>query len=210
MVAQCQQQAVQVVQQAQQQVVQQVVQHAQVVQQAVQKVQAVQQAPAAPALQQAVQQQTQETVQLAVQQATQEVVQQVQAVQQAVQKAEAAQAMQQCVQQDISSMLNQPACFVDDASSALASAQEPSQQRLTNAAEQAINNVITNATQDIINNRPITTTTAQAIIATKNILNSVATQVKTKPIRILHDKANEGYSDRRRHLHYNCLPLWIH
>ena len=75
-------------------------------------------------------------------------------------------------------MLNQPAGFVAEASSALASgaAQEPSQQRLTNAAEQAINNVITNATQDIINNRPITTTTAHAIIATKNILNSVATQ----------------------------------
>lgn len=177
-VAQAQQQAVQAVQQAQQQVVQQVVQHAQVVQQAVQKVQAVQQAPAAPAVQQAVQQATQEVVQQAVQQATHEVVQQVQAVQQAVQQAQAAQAMQQAVQQDIGSMLNQPAGFVAEASSALASgaAQEPSQQRLTTAAEQAINNVITNATQDIINNRPITTTTAHAIIATKNILNSVATQ----------------------------------
>ncbi|XP_032454952.1 nuclear factor of activated T-cells 5 isoform X10 [Nasonia vitripennis] len=177
-VAQAQQQAVQAVQTAQQQVVQQVVQHAQVVQQAVQKVQAVQQAPAAPALQQAVQQATQEVVQQAVQQATHEVVQQVQAVQQAVQQAQAAQAMQQAVQQDIGSMLNQPAGFVAEASSALASgaAQEPSQQRLTTAAEQAINNVITNATHDIINNRPITTTTAHAIIATKNILNSVATQ----------------------------------
>lgn len=102
----------------------------------------------------------------------------VQAVQQAVQQAQAAQAMQQAVQQDIGSMLNQPAGFVAEASSALASgaAQEPSQQRLTNAAEQAISSVITNATQDIINNRPITTTTAHAIIATKNILNSVATQ----------------------------------
>ena len=178
-VAQAQQQAVQAVQTAQQQVVHQVVQHAQVVQQAVQKVQAVQQAPTAPAFQQAVQQETQEVVQQAVQQATHEVVQQVQAVQQAVQQAQAAQAMQQAVQQDIGSMLNQPAGFVAEASSALASgaAQEPSQQRLTNAAEQAINNVITNATQDIINNRPITTTTAHAIIATKNILNSVATQV---------------------------------
>lgn len=99
-------------------------------------------------------------------------------MQQAVQQAQAAQAMQQAVQQDIGSMLNQPAGFVAEASSALASgaAQEPSQQRLTNAAEQAINNVITNATKDIINNRPITTTTAHAIIATKNILNSVATQ----------------------------------
>ncbi|CAG5095802.1 Similar to Nfat5: Nuclear factor of activated T-cells 5 (Rattus norvegicus) [Cotesia congregata] len=56
----------------------------------------------------------------------------------------------------------------------LPSIQEPI--RLTNAAEQAITNVITNATQDIINNRPISTTTAHAIIATKNILNSVATQ----------------------------------
>lgn len=103
---------------------------------------------------------------------------QVQAVQQAVQQAQAAQAMQQAVQQDIGSMLNQPAGFVAEASSALASgaAQEPSQQRLTNAAEQAINNVITNATKDIINNRPISTTTAHAIIATKKILNSVATQ----------------------------------
>lgn len=99
-------------------------------------------------------------------------------MQQAVQQAQAAQAMQQAVQQDIGSMLSQPAGFVAEASSALASgaAQEPSQQRLTNAAEQAINNVITNATKDIINNRPITTTTAHAIIATKNILNSVATQ----------------------------------
>ncbi|KAK0159408.1 hypothetical protein PV328_010287 [Microctonus aethiopoides] len=177
-VAQVQQQAAQTVQQAQQQVVQQVVQHAQVVQQAVQQVQAAQQVQAVPAVQQAVQQATQEVVQQAVQQATQEVVQQVQAVQQAVQQAQAAQAMQQAVQQDIGSMLNQPAGFVAEASSALASgaAQEPSQQRLTNAAEQAINNVITNATQDIINNRPITTTTAHAIIATKNILNSVATQ----------------------------------
>ncbi|XP_017761939.1 PREDICTED: nuclear factor of activated T-cells 5-like isoform X5 [Eufriesea mexicana] len=177
-VAQAQQQAVQAVQQAQQQVVQHVVQHAQVVQQAVQQAQAVQQVQAVPAVQQAVQQATQEVVQQAVQQATQEVVQQVQAVQQAVQQAQAAQAMQQAVQQDIGSMLNQPAGFVAEASSALASgaAQEPSQQRLTNAAEQAINNVITNATQDIINNRPITTTTAHAIIATKNILNSVATQ----------------------------------
>lgn len=103
---------------------------------------------------------------------------QVQAVQQAVQQAQAAQAMQQAVQQDIGSMLNQPAGFVAEASSALASgaAHEPCQQRLTTAAEQAINNVITNATKDIINNRPITTTTAHAIIATKNILNSVATQ----------------------------------
>lgn len=103
---------------------------------------------------------------------------QVQAVQQAVQQAQAAQAMQQAVQQDIGSMLNQPAGFVAEASSVLASgaAQEPSQQRLTNAAEQAINNVITNATKDIINNRPISTTTAHAIIATKKILNSVATQ----------------------------------
>lgn len=177
-VAQAQQQAVQAVQQAQQQVVQQVVQHAQVVQQAVQQVQAAQQVQAVPAVQQAVQQATQEVVQQAVQQATQEVVQQVQAVQQAVQQAQAAQAMQQAVQQDIGSMLNQPAGFVAEASSVLASgaAQEPSQQRLTNAAEQAINSVITNATQDIINNRPITTTTAHAIIATKNILNSVATQ----------------------------------
>lgn len=99
-------------------------------------------------------------------------------MQQAVQQAQAAQAMQQAVQQDIGSMLNQPAGFVAEASSALASgaAQEPSQQRLTNAAEQAINNVITNATQDIINNRPISATTAHAIIATKKILNSVATQ----------------------------------
>ncbi|XP_076634525.1 nuclear factor of activated T cells 3 isoform X2 [Colletes latitarsis] len=177
-VAQAQQQAVQAVQQAQQQVVQHVVQHAQVVQQAVQQVQAAQQVQAVPAVQQAVQQATQEAVQQAVQQATQEVVQQVQAVQQAVQQAQAAQAMQQAVQQDIGSMLSQPAGFVAEASSALASgaAQEPSQQRLTTAAEQAINNVITNATQDIINNRPITTTTAHAIIATKNILNSVATQ----------------------------------
>lgn len=176
-VAQAQQQAVQAVQQAQQQVVQQVVQHAQVVQQAVQQVQAAQQVQAVPAVQQAVQQATQE-VQQAVQQATQEVVQQVQAVQQAVQQAQAAQAMQQAVQQDIGSMLNQPAGFVAEASSVLASgaAQEPCQQRLTNAAEQAINSVITNATQDIINNRPFTTTTAHAIIATKNILNSVATQ----------------------------------
>lgn len=103
---------------------------------------------------------------------------QVQAVQQAVQQAQAAQAMQQAVQQDIGSMLNQPAGFVAEASSALASgaAQEPCQRSLTNAAEQAINNVITNATKDIINNRPISTTTAQAIIATKKILNSVATQ----------------------------------
>lgn len=103
---------------------------------------------------------------------------QVQAVQQAVQQAQAAQAMQQAVQQDISSMLYQPAGFVASASSALASgaAQEPCQRSLTNAAEQAINNVITNATKDIINNRPITTTTAHAIIATKKILNSVATQ----------------------------------
>ncbi|XP_029038308.2 nuclear factor of activated T-cells 5-like isoform X6 [Osmia bicornis bicornis] len=177
-VAQAQQQAVQAVQQAQQQVVQHVVQHAQVVQQAVQQVQAAQQVRAVPAVQHAMQQATQEVVQQAVQQATQEVVQQVQAVQQAVQQAQAAQAMQQAVQQDIGSMLNQPAGFVAEASSALASgaAQEPSQQRLTTAAEQAINNVITNATQDIINNRPITTTTAHAIIATKNILNSVATQ----------------------------------
>ncbi|XP_076242579.1 nuclear factor of activated T cells 3 isoform X2 [Calliopsis andreniformis] len=176
-VAQAQQQAVQAVQQAQQQVVQHVVQHAQVVQKAVQHVQAVQQVQV-PAVQQAVQQATQEVVQQAVQQATQEVVQQVQAVQQAVQQAQAAQAMQQAVQQDIGSMLNQPAGFVAEASSALASgaAQEPSQQRLTTAAEQAINSVITNATKDIINNRPITTTTAHAIIATKNILNSVATQ----------------------------------
>lgn len=99
-------------------------------------------------------------------------------MQQAVQQAQAAQAMQQAVQQDIGSMLNQPAGFVAEASSALASgaAHEPCQQRLTTAAEQAINSVITNATKDIINNRPITTTTAQAIIATKNILNSVATQ----------------------------------
>lgn len=99
-------------------------------------------------------------------------------MQQAVQQAQAAQAMQQAVQQDIGSMLNQPAGFVAEASSALASgaAQEPSQQRLTNAAEQAINSVITSATQDIINNRPISTTTAHAIIATKKILNSVATQ----------------------------------
>ncbi|KAG7207554.1 hypothetical protein KM043_009181 [Ampulex compressa] len=178
MVAQAQQQAVQAVQQAQQQVVQQVVQHAQVVQQAVQQVQAAQHVQAVPAVQQAVQQATQEVVQQAVQQATQEVVQQVQAVQQAVQQVQAAQAMQQAVQQDIGSMLNQPVGFVAEASSAFASgaAQESSQQRLTNAAEQAINNVITNATQDIINNRPITTTTAHAIIATKNILNSVATQ----------------------------------
>ncbi|XP_074095320.1 nuclear factor of activated T cells 3 isoform X2 [Cotesia typhae] len=177
-VAQVQQQAAQTVQQAQQQVVQQVVQHAQVVQQAVQQVEAVRQVQAVPEVQQAVQQATQEVVQQAVQQATHEVVQQVQAVQQAVQQAQAAQAMQQAVQQDIGSMLNQPAGFVAEASSALASgaAQEPSQQRLTNAAEQAITNVITNATQDIINNRPISTTTAHAIIATKNILNSVATQ----------------------------------
>lgn len=99
-------------------------------------------------------------------------------MQQAVQQAQAAQAMQQAVQQDISSMLNQPAGFVAEASSALASgaAHEPCQQRLTTAAEQAINSVITNATKDIINNCPITTTTAHAIIATKNILNSVATQ----------------------------------
>jgi len=99
-------------------------------------------------------------------------------VQQAVQQVQAAQAMQQAVQQDIGSMLNQPAGFVAEASSALASgaAQEPSQRNLTNAAEQAINNVIANATKAIINNRPITTTTAHAIIATKNILNSVATQ----------------------------------
>ncbi|XP_044597628.1 nuclear factor of activated T-cells 5-like isoform X1 [Cotesia glomerata] len=177
-VAQVQQQAAQTVQQAQQQVMQQVVQHAQVVQQAVQQVEAVRQVQAVPEVQQAVQQATQEVVQQAVQQATHEVVQQVQAVQQAVQQAQAAQAMQQAVQQDIGSMLNQPAGFVAEASSALASgaAQEPSQQRLTNAAEQAITNVITNATQDIINNRPISTTTAHAIIATKNILNSVATQ----------------------------------
>ena len=177
-VAQAQQQAVQAVQQAQQQVVQQVVQHAHVVQKAVQQVQAAQQVHSVPSVQQAVQQATQEVVQQAVQQATQEVVQQVQAVQQAVQQAQAAQAMQHAVQQDIGSMLSQPAGFVAEASSALASgaAQEPSQQRLTNAAEQAINNVITNATQDIMNNRPITTTTAHAIIATKNILNSVATQ----------------------------------
>lgn len=176
-VAQAQQQAVQAVQQAQQQVVQHVVQHAQVVQKAVQHVQAVQQVQV-PAVQQAVQQATQEVVQQAVHQATQEVVQQVQAVQQAVQQAQAAQAMQQAVQQDIGSMLNQPAGFVAEASSALASgaAQEPSQQRLTTAAEQAINNVITNATQDIINNRSITTTTAHAIIATKEILRTVATQ----------------------------------
>ncbi|XP_011261279.1 nuclear factor of activated T-cells 5 isoform X4 [Camponotus floridanus] len=177
-VAQAQQQAVQAVQQAQQQVVQQVVQHAQVVQQAVQQVHAVKQVQAAQVVQQAVEQASQEAVQQAVQQATQEVVQQVQAVQQAVQQAQAAQAMQQAVQQDIGSMLNQPAGFVAEASSALASgaAHEPCQQRLTTAAEQAINNVITNATKDIINNRPITTTTAHAIIATKNILNSVATQ----------------------------------
>lgn len=99
-------------------------------------------------------------------------------MQQAVQQVQAAQAMQQAVQQDIGSMLNQPAGFVAEASSALASgaAQEPSQRNLTNAAEQAINNVIANATKAIINNRPITTTTAHAIIATKNILNSVATQ----------------------------------
>lgn len=131
-----------------------------------------------PAVQQAVQQATNEVVQQAVQQATHEVVQQVQAVQQAVQQAQAAQAMQQAVQQDIGSMLNQPAGFVAEASSALANgaSQEPCQQRLTNAAEQAITDVITNATQDIINNRPLSTTTAQAIIATKNILNSVATQ----------------------------------
>ncbi|XP_076670317.1 nuclear factor of activated T cells 3 isoform X3 [Andrena cerasifolii] len=177
-VAQAQQQAVQAVHQAQQQAAQHVVQHAQVVRQAVEQVQAVQQVQAVPAVQQAVQQATQEAVQQAVHQATQEVVQQVQVVQQAVQQAQAAQAMQQAVQQDIGSMLNQPAGFVAEASSALASgaAQEPSQQRLTTAAEQAINNVITNATQDIINNRPISTTTAHAIIATKNILNSVATQ----------------------------------
>ncbi|XP_011702519.1 PREDICTED: nuclear factor of activated T-cells 5 isoform X2 [Wasmannia auropunctata] len=173
-VAQAHQQAVQVVHQAQQQVVQQVVQHAQVVQQAVQKVQAVQQVQAAPQMVQ----EAEEEVQQAVHQATQEVVQQVQAVQQAIQQAQAAQAMQQAVQQDIGSMLSQPANLVAEASSALASgaAQEPSQQRLTNAAEQAINNVITNATKDIINNRPISTTTAHAIIATKKILNSVATQ----------------------------------
>lgn len=86
--------------------------------------------------------------------------------------------MQQAVQQDISSMLSQPAGFVAEASSALANgaAQEPSQQRLANAAEQAINSVITNATQDIINNRPLNTTTAHAIIATKKILNTVVTQ----------------------------------
>lgn len=86
--------------------------------------------------------------------------------------------MQQAVQQDMCSMLNQPAGFVAEASSVLASgaAQEISQQRLTNEAEQAINNVITNATKDILNNRSITTTTAHAIIATKKILSSVATQ----------------------------------
>lgn len=178
-VAQAHQQAVQVVQQAQQQVVHQVFQHAQVVQQAVQQVQAV--APSAPAIQQAVQQATQEVVQQAVQQATQEVVQQVQAVQQAVQHAQAAQAMQHAVQHDIESMLSQPVGFLAEASSALASgaAQAPSQQRLTNEAEIAINSVITNATKDIINNtKPFTATTAHAIIATKNILNNVATQVK--------------------------------
>ncbi|XP_014219920.1 nuclear factor of activated T-cells 5-like isoform X3 [Copidosoma floridanum] len=176
-VAQAQQQAVQAVQQAQQQVVHQVVAHAQAVQMAVKNAQTV--APTEPEVQQVMQQVTHEVVQQAVQQATHEVVQQVQAVQQAVQQAQAAQAMQQAVQQDISSMLNQPAGFVAEASSALASgaSQEPSQQRLTNEAEMAINSVITNATQDIINNtKPITTTTAHAIIATKNILNSVATE----------------------------------
>lgn len=117
-------------------------------------------------------------VQQAVEQVTQEVVQQVQTVQQAVQQAQAAQVMQHAVQQDIGSVLTQPASFVAEASSAIAcgAAKEPCQQRLTTAAEQAINNVITNATQDIINNCPITTTTAHAIIATKNILNSVATE----------------------------------
>ncbi|KOX73184.1 Nuclear factor of activated T-cells 5 [Melipona quadrifasciata] len=133
---------------------QQVQQVEQVVAQAQQQVEQV----VAQAQQQAVQ-----AVQQAQQQVVQHVVQHAQVVQQAVQQVQAVQ---------------QPAGFVAEASSALASgaAQEPSQQRLTNAAEQAINSVITNATQDIINNRPITTTTAHAIIATKNILNSVATQ----------------------------------
>lgn len=177
--AQVHQQAVQTVQQAQQQVVQQVVAHAQVVQQAVKKVQEVQQAPAAPAIQQAVTQASQEVVQQAMHQTREEAKKQVHAVREAVQQAQAAQAMQAAVSQDIGHMLNQPAGFVVEASSALANnaVADPGTIKLTNAAEQAINDVITNATQDLINNRPFTTTTAEAIMATKNILNSVATQV---------------------------------
>ncbi|XP_014238533.1 nuclear factor of activated T-cells 5 isoform X6 [Trichogramma pretiosum] len=173
-VAQAQQHAAAVVEQAQEQVAQQVVQHVHVVQQAVA---AVQSAPTAHV--QATEQVVQQAVQQAVHQSTQEVVQQVQVVQQAVQHAQAAQVMQQAVQQDISSMLGQPAGFVVEASSALANgaAQEPKQQQLTAHAEAAISDVLTNATQEIIAaNRPFTATTAQAVMATTNILNNVATR----------------------------------
>ncbi|XP_015118653.1 nuclear factor of activated T-cells 5 isoform X2 [Diachasma alloeum] len=177
-VAQVQQQAANTVHEAQNQVVRQVVECTQVVREAMKQVHAARHVQAVPHVEEVVKQQTASVVKRAVKETTEGVVKQVQVVQKAIGHAQAAQVMKQAVQNDIGSMLNQPAGFVAEASSALASgaAQEPNQQRLTNAAEQAISNVITNATQDIINNRPITTTTAHAIIATKNIMNSVATQ----------------------------------
>ncbi|XP_011299128.1 nuclear factor of activated T-cells 5 isoform X2 [Fopius arisanus] len=177
-VAQVQQQAANTVHEAQNQVVRQVVECTQVVREAMKQVHAARHVQAVPHVEEVVKQATASVVKRAVKETTEGVVKQVQVVQKAIGHAQAAQVMKQAVQNDIGSMLNQPAGFVAEASSALASgaAQEPNQQRLTNAAEQAISNVITNATQDIMNNRPITTTTAHAIIATKNIMNSVATQ----------------------------------